>query len=167
MENMLSAIREYGRLEKLREQKGLSVEELERWTHLKRILASHFKPGTGNEIADKQSSLRVPSQLQVSFDSYGNLRECLMTNISRGGVFVATSDPLPIGTPFKLRIKIADPEEIHELSGEVASVNAGRDMKSEDRGMGIRFCHLNEQQQAVVERLYGQAMDAMMKKVSK
>ena len=166
MEKMLPVFREYGRLERLREEKGLSVEQLERWTHLKRLLASHFRPGVGQQFADKQSSLRVPSQLQVSFESTGQLRQSLMTNISRGGVFVATDDPLPIGTPFKLFIQISDSGEVHELSGEVASVNTGVDMKSEEQGMGIRFCNLSEEQEEVVKQLYGRAIDEAMKKVS-
>ncbi len=161
MENMLSVFREYGRLERMREDQGLSVEQLERWTFLKRILASHFRTGQ-REHVDKQQSLRVPSQLRVSFESLGRLRECLMTNISRGGVFVSTPDPLPIGTPFNLRIHVAETGETHSLSGEVASVNTGVDMMSEDEGMGIRFTQLNEEQQALVERMYGKALDDAM-----
>ena len=159
MERMLPIFREYGRLERMREDEGLSVEQLERRTHLKRILSSHFRPGIGRKMADKQSSLRVPSQLRVSFDSYGKLRDCLMTNISRGGVFVSTPSPLPIGTPFQLRIHVGESGETHELSGEVASVDVRPDMPSESQGMGIRFCNLSAQQEALVTRLYGDAID--------
>jgi len=162
MENILSVFREYGRLERMREDQGLSVEQLERWTGLKRILSSHFRPGTAAEHADKQASLRVPSQLRVSFDSYGRLRQCLMKNISRGGVFVLTPNPLPIGTPFELRIHVEETGETHALSGEVASINTGADMKSEEHGMGIRFTHLTEAQQDIVHRLYGRALDEAM-----
>ena len=167
MEQLLAVFREYGRLERMREDQGLSVEQLERWTHLKRILSGHFRPGIEREIADKQASLRVPSHLRVSFDSYGELRECLMTNISRGGVFVATPSPLPIGTPFKLRIHVGESGEIHELSGEVACVNTGADMKSGSQGMGIRFCNLSEEQQALVRRLYGDAIDDAISTIEK
>lgn len=166
MANVLPVFREYGRLERLREARGLSGEELERWMQLKRLLARHLNPRTNEELVDKQASLRVPSQLQVAFDSDGKLRECLVTNISRDGVFVATESLLPIGTPLKLRIQIDEAGLVHELMGEVASVNAGRDMKSEDHGMGIRFCSLSEEQLKVVEQLYGRAMDDAIKSVS-
>lgn len=165
MESLLPIFREYGRLERLREAQGLSVEQLERWTRLKRILAGHFRPGIAPEIADKQASLRVPSQLRVCFESYGKLRQSLMTNISRGGVFVATPDPLPIGTRFQLRIEVAG--ETHVLQGEVASIDTGADMKSDARGMGIRFSRLDEQQQAIVERLYGRALDEAMNRLER
>jgi uncharacterized protein (TIGR02266 family) len=165
MENIVSVFREYGRLERMREDQGLSVEQLERWTVLKRMLASHFRGGIQDEYADKQASLRVPSQLRVSFESYGRLRECLMKNISRGGVFVLTPNPLPIGTPFQLRIHVEETGETHALSGEVASINTGADMKSEEAGMGIRFTQLSDEQQAVVERLYGKALDDAMSRL--
>ena len=167
MENVLSVFREYGRLERMREDQGLSVEQLERWTHLKRILASHLRPESKREYVDKQASLRVPSQLRVSFDSYGELRECLMTNISRGGVFVATPNPLPIGTPFNLRIHVEESGETVMLSGEVATVNTGVDMRSEDRGMGIRFTKLDDAQKEIVERLYGKALDEAISRLER
>ena len=164
MENILPVFREYGRLERLREDEGLSLEQLERWTHLKRILSQHFHPEARREYVDKQASLRVPSQLRVSFESYGQLRQSLMTNISRGGVFVATEHPLPIGTPFVLRIHVEETGETHELSGEVSSVNTGAGMRNDQRGMGIRFSRLTDQQQELVDRLYGHALDEAMRR---
>lgn len=165
MESLLPAFREYGRLERLREGEGLSVEQLEQWTRLKRMLTAHFRPGVDEAIADKQASLRVPSQLQVSFESYGKLRRCLMTNISRGGVFVATPNPLPIGTPFELRIEVAETGETHVLQGEVASVDTGADMKGHEQGMGIRFCGLDDAQREIVKRLYGSAFEEAMSRL--
>jgi len=162
MPNMPAVFREYKRLERLRAADGMSIEELQRWTHLKRLLTTHFRPGATGELADKQASLRVPTRLRVSFESYGELRQCLMTNISRGGVFVATDKPLPIGTPFALRIAVGAEGEPIELQGEVTTVNAGADMRTDQRGMGIRFTGLSEAQQELVSELYGVAMEAAL-----
>lgn len=164
MENTLSVFREYGRLERLREAEGLSVDQLQQWMNLKHILSAHFRPGA-REFADKQASLRVPSRLRVSFESFGQRRECLMTNISRGGVFVSTQTPLPIGTPFKLWIVVDGSDAAQELPGEVATVNVGADLKGEENGMGIRFCILDEAQQALVDDLYGAALSEALKDV--
>ena len=159
MANMPAVFREYRRLDQLRGSSGLSVEELERWTQLKRILTSHFTPAAGPKIAAKRTSLRVPTQLRVSFDSSGELQECLMTNISRGGVFIATNDPLEVGSVIRLRIGIEDTGRILELEGSVAVVNAGADLCSNERGMGIRFTELTEEQEALVQQIYGRALD--------
>jgi type IV pilus assembly protein PilZ len=166
MANMPAIFREFMRLERIREADALSIVELERLTQLRRILATHFKPGGNPDHIDKQASLRVPTRLRVSFESYGELRQCLMTNISRGGVFVATQKPLPMGTPFLLRIEIADSDELLELRGEVATVNTGADMQSEEEGMGIRFSNLSEEQQAQVQKLYGQAMSKALEQIT-
>ncbi len=41
--------------------------------------------------ADRRGSVRVPVKLRVGFATYGELRESLMTNLSRGGLFVSRS----------------------------------------------------------------------------
>jgi uncharacterized protein (TIGR02266 family) len=135
------------------------VQELERWTQLKRILTSHFTPAAGAKIAAKRTSLRVPARLRVSFESFGELRNCLMTNISQGGLFIATDDPLEVGSKIQLRLKIEATGQDVELEGSVAVVNAGADMCSTERGMGIRFENLSEEQQALVQEIYGRALD--------
>jgi uncharacterized protein (TIGR02266 family) len=159
MANMPAVFREYKRLDQQRGTSGLSVEELERWTQLKRLLTSHFTPAAGPKIAAKRASLRVPTRLRVNFDSVDGLRECLMTNISRGGVFVATDNPLEVGSTIRLRLDIQETGKTLEFEGSVAVVNAGADMCSDDRGMGIRFGQLSEQQEALIQELYGKALD--------
>ena len=135
------------------------MQELERWTQLKRILTSHFTPAAGPKIAAKRTSLRVPTRLRVGFESFGELRDCLMTNISQGGLFIATDDPLEVGSKIRLRLKIDETGQDVEVEGSVAVVNVGADMCSTDRGMGIRFENLSEQQEALVQQIYGHALD--------
>jgi len=161
MSNMPAIFREYKRLESLREQAGLTLAELESWTRLKRILAAHFRPGIEDTIADKQASLRVPYRVRVAFESLGELRQCLMLNISRGGVFLATPNPLPIGTRLLLRLQIGDGRTV-ELSGEVASINTGVDMRKEGEGMGICFASLSDEQKEIVDELYGHALEDVL-----
>lgn len=161
MANMPAIFREYKRLERLREEDGLTLAEIESWTRLKRILAVHFRPGTDDTLADKQASLRVPYRVRVAFESVGELRQCLMLNISRGGVFLATPKPLPIGTRLLLRLQIGDGRSV-ELGGEVASINTGIDLRSEAEGMGVSFTMLSDEQQKIVNELYGRAMNEVL-----
>ena len=168
MNRLLPVFREYGRLERLREGNGLSVEQLERWNHLKRMLASHFRPCRGREFADKQASLRVPVQIRAGFESDGERRECPVKNISRGGLFVSTRSPLPAGSHVELEIRVGETGEVHTLRGEVARVvdaAGGPDGDAEEEGMGIRFTDLDEAQLRVVDRLYDDAMDRAIEKM--
>ena len=82
-----------------------------------------------------------------------------MTNISHGGLFIATDNPLEVGSTVRLRINVEKTGQILELEGSVAVVNAGADMCSRERGMGVRFAKLSEEQEALVQELYGRALD--------
>ena len=158
MANMPALLREFMRLERMREAQGFSMADLERWGAIKQKLASHFGAKIPKGVADQRRSLRIPTRLRVSFESYGALQRCLMTNISRGGVFVSTAQPLPIGTPFELRIEIGETGETIAVRGEVASVNSGPKLSTRELGMGIRFVNLDEGQEKQIEELYGRAM---------
>ena len=138
--------------------KGLSPHELSHWSKLKRELSRQFQPGVDAAHSDKRQSIRVPLALKVNFESYGKIRECLMTNMSLGGVFIATTSPLPIGTPFLVRLRVEESGEYLELSGEVASQDMSADLTKAQRGMGIRFVNLSDEQRKQVNDLYEHAL---------
>jgi uncharacterized protein (TIGR02266 family) len=129
-----------------------------RWSQLKNALSSHFEPGIGEQHAQSRESVRVPLDLDVNFESRGEIRKCMMNNLSAGGIFVATESPLPLGTPFNVRIQIERTGEEIELPGEVVTVGASANLAEEKHGMGIRFVHLDEAQLELVAELSEQAM---------
>ena len=65
---------------------------------------------------------------------------------------------LPIGTPFLVRLQVGESGEHLELNGEVASQDVSADLTREQRGMGIRFVNLSEEQRKQVSELYEHAM---------
>ncbi len=139
-------------------------EQVPRHRHLGQLerdvppVAHHFQPGIEEQHAQSRAFVRVPLALNVSFESRGEVRECLMKNLSAGGIFVATESPLPIGTPFNVRIRIERTGEEIELPGEVVSVGASADLADDEHGMGIRFVNLDEAQREQVAELSEQAM---------
>lgn len=73
-------------------------------------------------------------------------------NISRGGIFVATLDPLPAGTP--LRIGFALPNCDRLIATEGVVVRSTRDDPSaspDASGMGIRFQRLDEEALDIID----------------
>ena len=155
---MPGLLRAYLALDKRRKADGLSPTEMARWSQLKTALSRHFEPSIEEEHARSRESLRVPLDLNVNFESRGEVRKCLMKNLSTGGIFVATESPLPLGTPFNVRIRIEKTGEEIELPGEVVSVGASADLAEEKHGMGIRFVNLDEAQLEQVAELSEQAM---------
>jgi Tfp pilus assembly protein PilZ len=93
-----------------------------------------------------------------------------MTNLSRGGVFIATDRPAEIGTRLELRIHIEDTGEeiarlelrIHiedtgeeiDVPGQVVSQNVGPNFESGQCGMGLRFLEMKPEVGRKVEALY-------------
>lgn len=154
--NDLQAIfREYMRLERKRSSEGLSVEELQVWTVHKQTLNRRFQPDADERYVDRRQSLRVPVHLEVSFQTSGELHERLMTNLSRGGVYIATASPLEIGTKVSLRLCVRDIGEPIEVMTEVVSRNVGGKGPTAESGMGLRFIDLGEKEEAFLEELYG------------
>jgi len=158
MSDMPGLLRAYLALDKRRKAGGLSPSELARWSQLKAALNRHFQPDLHEKHAQSRASVRVPLSLNVDFESRGEVRKCMMKNLSAGGIFVATEAPLPIGTPFNVRIRIEKTGELIELPGEVVSVGVSADLAHDQHGIGIRFHNLTDEQQKQVAELSERAM---------
>jgi uncharacterized protein (TIGR02266 family) len=158
MSDMPGLLRAFLALDKRRKAGGLSPADMARWSDLKSALNRHFEPDAKERHVKSRESVRVPLDLNVNFESRGEIRECLMKNLSAGGIFVATESPLPIGTPFNVRIRIERSGEEIELPGEVVSVGVNASMSREQHGMGIRFAHLTEEQARLVAEFSEEAM---------
>jgi uncharacterized protein (TIGR02266 family) len=158
MSDMPGLLRAYLALNKRRKAGGLSPADMTRWSQLKGALNRHFQPDVEEQHSRSRDSVRVPLDLNVNFESRGEVSKCLMKNLSAGGIFVATESPLPIGTPFNVRIRIERTGEEIELPGEVVSVGASADLAVEEHGMGIRFVNLTEVQLKQVAEFSEDAM---------
>ena len=157
--NMPAIFREYMNLERLRSgSDGFSVSEYQRWITLKKILNKHFQPSLMDADNDRRESVRVPARLRIGFETYGEIRDCLMTNLSRRGLFIATTDPLPLGTVMMLWVRIEESGQEIEVEGEVASQNSGPGLLTDDVGMGIKFVRMSEDQEKAVDNLYERSL---------
>jgi uncharacterized protein (TIGR02266 family) len=158
MSDMPGLLRAYLALDKRRKAGGLSPTDMARWSQLKNALNNHFEPGIEKQHLQSRESVRVPLDLNVNFESRGEVRKCMMKNLSAGGIFVATESPLPLGTPFNVRIRIEETGEEIELPGEVVTVGASANLAEEEHGMGIRFVNLTGAQLEQVAEFSEQAM---------
>lgn len=153
-QDLISRFREYMFLQAKWEEGGLSIADNQRWEQLKAALNRHFQPEAQERPVDLRKSVRVPARLRLRYESLGAVAASLLTNVSRGGIFVATNSPLPIGSKVKLWIEVEDLGSEIELEGEVASQNASPDLANEERGMGLRFCNLDDATRKLVGDLY-------------
>lgn len=157
MQEPLELFRAFVELDRKRAH-GLDPFELRRWLELKRRLARQLRPGLSDADADRRASIRVPARLRVCFGDLGELRRCWMTNLGRGGLFVVTPHPAPLGTPLRLRVTVAETGEEIEIPVSVVCHDLDPELKRR-RGMGVRFLELAPDVQKRLDDLYEAALE--------
>ena len=96
---------------------------------------------------------RAPIELKVDYKKLNSFFADYTKNISKGGTFIKTKKPLPIGTRFLFKLTVPQRGEPFELLGEVVWSQTD----GEEPGMGIRFIYSTDTQrsdfEAIVEKL--------------
>ena len=95
-------------------------------------------------------SKRAEERITINkeFESFDAFIQEYVTNISRTGVFIRSSNPLPIGTRVNLHFTIImDDIETIEGVGEVVRVEA------DPPGMGVLFRELSTYSKDLIEKL--------------
>lgn len=90
---------------------------------------------------------RAPIELKVDYKKLNSFFADYTKNISKGGTFIKTKKPLPIGTRFLFKLTVPQREAAFELLGEVVWSNA----EGDEPGMGIRFIYADETQRDAFE----------------
>ncbi len=134
----------------------LDVADLERWQCLRRTLNARYGDRLESlvSVVERRAHFRFPTHLQVHFETREGLRSAYLEDISEGGIFIATEEPLGLGTP--LRLTLGAPDGSMVLSGEVTW---SRPVPREQGppGMGVRFDELNAEQRAFVDSVIADA----------
>ena len=152
--DIATRFREYARLDRLRRESGLTLADEARFHALRRFLSIHFAPDQPEAASELRDSVRVPARINVSFSTDNELVRCLMTNVSRGGVFVQTDHPLALKTTFTLHIHVDDPKREIAVPVEVVSVGVGPNFARNKQGMGLRFLDLRPEVEKQLRELY-------------
>lgn len=97
---------------------------------------------------------RAPIELKVEYRKVNSFFADYTKNISKGGTFIKTQKPLPIGTQFLFKLAVPQREAPFELLGEVAWSRA----EGDEPGMGIRFVYSSEAQRAEFESMVERMM---------
>ena len=99
-----------------------------------------------NTAPKKRREKRIT--VNKEFDSFDSFISQYVTNVSRSGVFVKSSNPLPLGTEVDLQFTIiADGLETITGVGQVVRV------EQDPPGMGVIFTKLSEYSRDLLERL--------------
>jgi uncharacterized protein (TIGR02266 family) len=94
---------------------------------------------------------RIALALEVEFRNAGAFLVAYSTNLSKGGMFVESDEPLPVGTEIAMRFAIPGEPPI-DVIGVVAWVHAWQ-TENQPRGMGIRFDQLESRHGEAIDRI--------------
>ncbi len=84
--------------------------------------------------------LKVFSKIRVESDWHNiDTIELITKNISANGAYFKTSNPLPVGTPVSLSMRLEINSELKPISNLMSIEVSGKVIRSEKDGMAIRF----------------------------
>lgn len=110
----------------------------------------------GDEQDERRTQDREPIELKVEYQRLNTFFSDYTRNISKGGTFIKTDKPLPIGTEFIFKLFVPNLEEPLRIHGAVEWTVSQEDLDSGaasgDTGMGIQFVYKTGDERQDIER---------------
>ena len=118
---------------------------------------------------DRRGDPRQPIELKVEYKRLNAFFADYTKNISRGGTFIQTGKPLPVGTEFVFKLYVPTLEQALHIRGQVKWIveqrgDGGKDLGTDADGsprvpgMGIRFVYTTEDERRHIEHLVERLM---------
>lgn len=101
---------------------------------------------------NKRRSERLQHELLVAYRTVDGFITDWAVNISKGGLFINSRNPLPVGTTVRLIISLPDTPFPFDLTGRVTRVSEYDNPMNEVPGMGVEFVDIDEDKRARIER---------------
>ena len=102
--------------------------------------------------SERRAAARRPIELKVEYKRLNTFFADYTKNISRGGTFIKTSRPLPIGTEFLFKLFVPGREQPLTIHGEVQRI-IDEGAPGQEAGMAIRFVYREGDPQAEIARV--------------
>ncbi|MBI2060783.1 MAG: TIGR02266 family protein [Nitrospirae bacterium] len=105
------------------------------------------KSGSEHRVGTRERTL-----LEIEYEASRNFISDFALNISRGGMFIATQQPLDEGQEFLLRFSLPGSARPIELRARVMWANRQDKKSNLIPGMGVAFMDLSDEKRAQIER---------------
>lgn len=93
-------------------------------------------------MVERRIDRRIPIRIKVLIIQEGRERECYTVNVSRGGLFIETDEPLMIDSIISMKVFFDDNREI-DVVGKIVWVSYPHKDSNYIPGMGIKFLDLS------------------------
>jgi uncharacterized protein (TIGR02266 family) len=96
----------------------------------------------------------APVRIRLRYASFDALIDKFAPNVTRGGVFIASKTPLPIGSTFAFEIQLAGGEVALAGDGKVTWVKAfDPAAPTKPHGMGVQFLRLDNPSRELLNKI--------------
>ena len=130
---------------------ALDVSEVEYWLELRARLEAEFSKEASEQCVgeERREFIRLPTHIRIRITDPAEAEPRIARDISQGGLFIATSRPLAIGS--EVRLKLEQDDSRIEVRGTVAWAQTDATLGRQP-GMGIRFGQLCLDQRRALSR---------------
>ena len=105
-----------------------------------------------NNPQERRQHQRVPTQILIKYRNADQFFTDYIENISRGGIFFPTQQPLPENTHLQISFSLPDCDELITTNGIVVhSVQSESENSDSPSGMGIQFQALSEENLQLID----------------
>jgi type IV pilus assembly protein PilZ len=111
---------------------------------------------------DRRDSARQPIELKVEYKRLNTFFADFTKNISKGGTFIKTNRPLPIGTEFVFKLYVPTLSHPLTIHGEVQRVVTEEEGAESEPGMAILFVYRQGDARHEVEKLVENLMTSTL-----
>ena len=100
---------------------------------------------------ERRLDVRNPIELKVEYKRLNTFFADYTKNISRGGTFIKTTRPLPVGTEFLFKLFVPGRDAPLTIHGEVQRIID--DASDDEAGMAIKFVYREGDPQSEIARI--------------
>lgn len=102
------------------------------------------------EKQDRRADPRADVELEISYRTAQEFNAAYTKNISGGGIFIKTQQPLPLNKEVQVRFTLPGVSHIFEATGLVVWTNPHPSRSSFPPGMGIKFANLDPESRKII-----------------
>jgi uncharacterized protein (TIGR02266 family) len=112
-----------------------------------------------NKAQERRKHTRVPARMLIKYGNAEQFFTDYILNISRGGIFVPTYNPLPQGTRLRISFSLPCWDVLIETQGTVVHcVRGDPGQGTTPSGMGIQFQALSEEYLELIDKYVNSLM---------
>ena len=100
----------------------------------------HLKAAASGKEKSTEDTKKRPARLRISYKKSSTFVREYERNLKRGGTFIKTKSPLPVGRDCVLLLTVPDVKDTIAVRGSVVWSSKGLDdLQGQEEGMGIRY----------------------------